>query len=141
MTHNRAIWDNDYKDKEQGTRNKEQEGSMSELVASTKSQIKWIVPYPKDIFIKIKRAHDLYRLKIHVKITGTILHAEKKAQTVWESVELSYHAILKQIDRIKAKRQKRHAPRVWKWQAPHIPPPRRWKREKDTLKPTESIMF
>ncbi len=96
---------------------------MSELVASTKSQIRRIVPNAKDIFIKIERDHKLYRSKIHVKIPGTVLHAEKKAQTVWEAVELSYLAILKQIDRIKAKRQKRHMPRVWKWQAPHLPPP------------------
>jgi ribosome-associated translation inhibitor RaiA len=96
---------------------------MSELVASTKSQIKRIVPYAKDVLIKIERDHELYRSKIHVKIPGTVLHAEKKAPTVWEAVELSYHAILKQIDKIKAKRQKKHIARIWKWQDPHIPPP------------------
>jgi ribosome-associated translation inhibitor RaiA len=96
---------------------------MSELVASTKTQIKRIVPYAKDISIKIERDHDLYRSKIHVQIPGTILHAEKKAQTVWEAMELSYHAILKQIDKMKAKKQRKRVPRIWKWQMPIMPPP------------------
>ncbi len=96
---------------------------MSELVISTKSQIKRIAPNAKDITVKIERDHQFYRSKIHVHMLGTVLHAEKKAQTLWESLELSYHAILKQIDKVKAKKQRRRGPRVWKWQMTTMPPP------------------
>lgn len=91
---------------------------MSQLIASTKNQIKRLAPYAKDVLVKIERDHELYRSKIVVKVPGAVLHAEKKAQTVWEAVDFSYHAIRKQIDKIKSKRQKKHTPRVWKWQVP-----------------------
>ena len=96
---------------------------MSDLVTSTKNQLQRIIPYAKNVLIKIERDHNHYRSKIHVNVPGAVLHADKKAPTVWEAIELSYHAILKQVDKIKAKKQTKRSARVWKWQMPPMPPP------------------
>lgn len=85
---------------------------MTEFVSSTKNQIKRFVPNAKDIFIKIERDHEHYCSKIHVQIPGAVLHSEKKAESAWEALTLSYHAILKQVDKYKAKkRQRKLSPR------------------------------
>ncbi len=81
---------------------------MSELISSTKSNLKRIVPNAKDILIKVERDHHFFLSKIHVHVPGKILHAEKKAETVWEAVDSSYQAVLRQIEKIKNKhREKR----------------------------------
>lgn len=83
---------------------------MSELITSTKSQLKRIVPNAKDILIKIERDHELYRSKIHVNVPGAVIHADKRAETVWEALDCSYQAALKQIERLKSKKQPKTRP-------------------------------
>ena len=94
---------------------------MSDLVTTTKGQIQRIVPFAKNVLIKLQREHNLYRSKIHVNVPGAVLHADKKAPTAWEALELSYQAILKQVDRIKSKKERRRMPKVWRWQTPDLP--------------------
>lgn len=78
---------------------------MSELVASTKKQIKRIIPYAKSIWIKVEKDHQFYRSQINLKVPGNILHVKKKAATIGEAMELSTLAIKKQIKKMKEKRQ------------------------------------
>lgn len=78
---------------------------MTDLISSTKSNLKRIVPNAKDILIKVERDHEQFRSKIHVHVPGKVLHAEKKAETVWEAIDNSYQAVLKQFEKIKTKRQ------------------------------------
>lgn len=80
---------------------------MTDLILSTKINLKRIVPNAKDILIKVERDHDQFLSKIHVHVPGKIFHAEKKAQTVWEAIDYSYHAVLKQFEKIKSKRHSR----------------------------------
>jgi ribosomal subunit interface protein len=77
---------------------------MSELIASTKNHLKQIIPAAKNIIIKLERDHEQYVSKIHVQMPGNVLHAEKKAPTVFEAMDSSYHAIVKQIQKIKSKK-------------------------------------
>jgi ribosomal subunit interface protein len=77
---------------------------MSELIAYTKNHLKQIIPNAKDIFIKIERDHELYRSKIHIKIPGTVIHADKKADSPMSALDSSYQAVLKQIEKFKTKR-------------------------------------
>lgn len=81
---------------------------MSELISSTKNNLKRIVPNAKDILIKVQRDHELYLSKIHVHVPGKVLHAEKKAETVWEAIDSSYQAVLKQFEKIKTKRRSKN---------------------------------
>lgn len=76
---------------------------MFELISSTKSNLKKMLPNAKDILIKVERDHDQFLSKIHVNVPGNILHAEKKAESVWEAIDSSYQAVLKQFERIKTK--------------------------------------
>lgn len=80
---------------------------MSDLISSTKSNLKRIVPNAKDILIKVERDHELFLSKIHVHMPGKVLHAEKKANTIWEAIDYSYHAVLRQFEKIKTKQQSR----------------------------------
>ncbi len=77
---------------------------MTELIMSTKSHLKRIVPNARDIKIKLERDHEMYLSKIHVQIPGKVIHAEKKAETVWEAIDSSYQAILKQLEKFRTKR-------------------------------------
>ena len=76
---------------------------MTDLISSTKSNLKRIVPNAKDILIKVEREHEQFLSKIHVQVPGRVLHAEKKAETIWEAIDSSYQAVLKQIEKIKSK--------------------------------------
>ena len=78
---------------------------MTDLISSTKSNLKRIVPNAKDILIKVERDHEQFLSKIHVQVPGKVLHAEKKAETVWEALDYSYQAVLRQLEKIKTKRQ------------------------------------
>jgi ribosome-associated translation inhibitor RaiA len=78
---------------------------MSDLISSTKISLKRIVPNAKDIFIKVERDHEKFLSKIHVDLPGKVLHAEKKAETVWEAIDHSYQAVLKQFKKIRSKQQ------------------------------------
>ena len=77
---------------------------MSELITFTKSNIKKMVPYAKNIVVKVERDHDQFLSKIHVNVPGKVLHAEKKAGTAWEAIEFSCQAIRKQIEKVKTRR-------------------------------------
>ena len=78
---------------------------MTDLISSTKSNLKRIVPNAKDILIKVERDHEQFLSKIHVHVPGRVLHAEKKAETVWEAIDYSYQAVLKQFEKIKTKQR------------------------------------
>jgi ribosomal subunit interface protein len=78
---------------------------MTELISSTKSNLQRMAPNAKDIMIKVERDHEMYLSKIHVQVPGKVLHAEKKAGTIWEAIDDSYQAVLKQIEKVKSKRQ------------------------------------
>lgn len=60
-----------------------------------------MVPNAKDILIRVERDRRKFLSKIHIHVPGKVLHAEKKAETVWEAIDQSYKAVLKQIDRVK----------------------------------------
>jgi ribosome-associated translation inhibitor RaiA len=76
---------------------------MSDLISSIKNNLKKIIPNAKDIFIKVERDHTQFLSKIHVQVPGKILHAEKKAETAWEAIDSSYQAVLKQVEKTKAR--------------------------------------
>ncbi len=78
---------------------------MTDLILSTKSNLKRIVPTAKNILIKVERDHEQFLSKIHVQMPGRVLHAIKKADTVWEAVDDSYQAVLRQFEKIKTKQQ------------------------------------
>lgn len=83
---------------------------MSELITFTKTNIKRMVPYAKNIEVKVERDHDQFLSKIHVNVPGRALHAEKKAETVWEAIDESFQAIRKQIEKVKTKKLLRRKP-------------------------------
>lgn len=78
---------------------------MNDLISETKSNLKRFVPNAKHIFIKVERDRKKFLSKIHVHVPRKILHAEKEADSVWEALDSSYQAVLKQIERMKTKRQ------------------------------------
>jgi len=73
--------------------------------------------------VKIERDHNLYLSKIHMRLPGMVLHAQKKGQTVWEALNLSYEAIVKQVVKFKMKKRTKKKHIAWRWQKPHWPPP------------------
>ena len=75
---------------------------MSELITATKSHLKQIIPAAKNIIIKLERDHEQYVSQIHIHMPGSVLHAKKKAPTVWDAIDSSYHAILRQIQKVKS---------------------------------------
>lgn len=77
---------------------------MSELITFTKTNIKKMVPYAKNIDVKVERDHDQFLTKIHVNVPGKVLHAEKKGETVWEALDDTYQAIRKQIEKVKTRK-------------------------------------
>jgi ribosome-associated translation inhibitor RaiA len=96
---------------------------MTKLTTLIEWQIKQIAPNAKDIIIKIERDHKFYLSKIHMRLPGIVFHPQKKGQTVWEALNLSYEAIVKQVIKFKVKKidnKKKH--RIWRWQEPLGPP-------------------
>lgn len=95
---------------------------MTKLASLIEGQIKQVAPNAKKIEVKIKRDHDLYLSKIHMRLPGMVLHAQKKGQTVWEALNLSYDAIVKQVVKFKMKKRVKRRSRIWRWQGPLGPP-------------------
>jgi ribosome-associated translation inhibitor RaiA len=77
---------------------------MTDLISSTKSNLKKKIPQADNILVKVERDHEFFLSKIHVHVPGKVLYATKKAETAWEALENSYHAVLKQIKRKKKKK-------------------------------------
>jgi ribosomal subunit interface protein len=77
---------------------------MTELITTTKNHLKRIFPDAKDISIRLERDHEKYLSKIHVQVPGKVIHAEKKAETVWEAIDSSCQAVLKQVEKFRTKR-------------------------------------
>lgn len=96
---------------------------MTKLTSLIEGQIKQVAPNAKNIVVKIERDHNLYLSKIHMQLPGMVLYAQKKGQTVWESLNLSYEAIVKQVVKFKMKKLTKRKSRVWRWQGPSGPPP------------------
>lgn len=91
---------------------------MTKLTSLIEGQIKQIAPNAKKVIIKIERDHDKYLSKIHLRMPGIVLHARKKGQTVWEALNLSYEAIVKQVVKIKMKKRSKKSFKIWRWQDP-----------------------
>lgn len=77
---------------------------MTDLISSTKNNLKKKIPQADNILVKIERDHEFFLSKIHVHVPGKVLYATKKAETAWEALENSYHAVLKQINKKKKKK-------------------------------------
>lgn len=95
---------------------------MTKFRSLIEGQIKQIAPNAKNISVKIERDHDYYLSKIHMRLPGMVLYAQKKGHTVWESVNLCYEAIVKQVVKFKMKKRTKKKYRVWRWQDPQGPP-------------------
>ena len=91
---------------------------MTKLTSLIEGQIKQIAPNAKDINVKIERDRNLYLSKIHMRLPGSVLHAQKKGHTVWEALNLTYEAIAKQIVKFKLKKRIYRKNRIWRWQDP-----------------------
>lgn len=91
---------------------------MTKLTSLFEGQIKQIAPNAKKVKIKIVRDHDMYLSKIHLRLPGIVLHAQKKGQTVWEALNLSYEAIVKQVVKFKMKKRSKRNFKIWRWQDP-----------------------
>ena len=91
---------------------------MTKLTTLIEGQIKQIAPNAKDMNVKIKRDRNLYLSKIHMRLPGLVLHAQKKGQTVWEAMNSSYEAIAKQVVKFKMKKRVKRKNRIWRWQEP-----------------------
>ena len=96
---------------------------MSELIKMTKNHLRQLVPKASNIEIKIEREHQQYLSKIHIHLPGRVLHAHKRAASVGESLDSTYQAILKQIHKIKSKKQTKGKIRKWIFREPILPPP------------------
>lgn len=77
---------------------------MSQIIEATKSHLEHMIPNAKDISIKVERDHEQFVSKIHVQLPGGVFHAQKKAPTIWEAIDYSYNAIMKQFERLKFKK-------------------------------------
>lgn len=77
---------------------------MKDAVSLAKESLKRVVPNAKNIMVKIERDHDHFLSKIHVQVPGRVLRSVKKGTTVSRAIDESYHAVLKQIEKIKNKR-------------------------------------
>ncbi len=95
---------------------------MTKLTSLIVGQIKQIAPNARNITVKIERDHDLYLSKIHMQLPGIVLHAQKKGQTVWEAINLTYEAIVKQVVKLKMKKRVKRKKQIWRWQEPLGPP-------------------
>ena len=95
---------------------------MTTLTSIVRCQIKQIAPNAKDIIVKIEHDHGLYLSKIHMRLPGLVLHAQKKGKTVREAMNSSYEAIAKQVIKFKLKKTVKRKNRIWRWQEPLGPP-------------------
>lgn len=95
---------------------------MTKLKTLIEGQIKQIAPNAKNISVKIVRDHEFYQSKIHMRLPGMVLYAQKKGNTVWESLNLCYEAIVKQVVKFKMKKRTKKKNRIWRWQEPLGPP-------------------
>lgn len=77
---------------------------MTDVVSSTRESLKRLVPNAKNIIVKVQRDHDRFRSKIHVKVPGRVLHSVKEGETAMRAIDESYHAVLKQFEKMKNKR-------------------------------------
>ena len=91
---------------------------MTKFTSIVEEQIKMIAPNAKDIIVKVEHDHGVYLSKIHMRLPGLVLHAQKKGQTVWEAMNSSYEAIAKQVIKFKMKKRVKRKNRIWRWQEP-----------------------
>lgn len=82
---------------------------MSELISTTKTHIKKIAPFARDVVIQMRRENDKFLSKILVYTPGVTLSAKKKADTFWEALEMSYGAVAKQIEKLKGRKNARRS--------------------------------
>lgn len=81
---------------------------MSKLVEQVKENIRRMDPNIQSVKVKVERSPEgEFVSKFHVHSRHGVLHAVKKAASYRKSVDRSFHAIIKQIQKIKAKRLKR----------------------------------
>lgn len=78
---------------------------MSELISSTKQHLKKLAPFARDIVIKMERRKGHYLSKIKICSKGATLHAQKSGDSFWEALDSSYGAMVKQIEKLKTRRQ------------------------------------
>jgi ribosome-associated translation inhibitor RaiA len=95
---------------------------MTKWKSLIEGQIKQIAPSANDITIKIERDHGPYLSKIHLRMPGMVLHAQKKGQSLLEALNLTYEAIVKQVVKFKMKKCTKKKSRIWRWQEPLGPP-------------------
>jgi len=93
---------------------------MNKLTTTIEGQIKQLAPKAKNISIRVEKDHDQYLAKIHMRLPGMVLHAQKKGQTMWESLNSSYDAIVKQICKFKMKERMKKKIPVWRWHDPLV---------------------
>ena len=56
-----------------------------------------------------------------MRLPGSVLYAQKKGQTMWEALNLSYNAIAKQVVKFKMKKRVKKKNRIWRWENPAGP--------------------
>lgn len=96
---------------------------MTKLTSLIEEQIRQVAPNAKDIIVKVERNHGQYLSKVHMRLPGTVIHAQKKGQNIWEALILSYEATIKQIGKYKMKKRTKRKHMIWRWQDPLGPPP------------------
>lgn len=81
---------------------------MSNIIVETKNHILKINPDISDVKISVdKGPGGQFISKIHLRSKAGILHAVKKATSYKESIDRSYHAIIKQMEKLKEKKKSR----------------------------------
>lgn len=81
---------------------------MSLVVELAKEHIAKMDPNVQEVDVRMERSPEgEFVAKIHVRLKDRVLHAVKKSASYRESLDRSCHAILKQMQKIKAKRLKR----------------------------------
>lgn len=79
---------------------------MTKVIQETKEHIKRIFPQTKDLDIKVQRDADgNFVSKIHLRTTSRILHAMKTDPNFRKSLNKTFHAILSQVKKVKARRK------------------------------------
>lgn len=72
---------------------------MSKFIVETRNYLKKRFPKATVIDIKLSMDRDDYVSAIHVVMPGRIVHAEKKAASVWKALDLAATAAIRQLDR------------------------------------------
>ena len=79
---------------------------MSHIIEDTRNHIRKIHPQTDSVDIQIRKDRKgLFQSKIHIRTRLGVIHASKCGETYRECLDRSFHAILKQIERIKMKRK------------------------------------